>query len=605
MAHNKVGLFSQASSSTQLTAQKITRSASARPRHDDHKQAPSQRQLKSTKPVCHDDSKEEYTSSALPSKYASQFSPEIWEAMQEAVRATCPLPLPPSAPSNLSPKVEEPLSSELSIERLNRRSSQDRKFTTYSIGGLQVQLEHLLLEPGEIGALNLAASIRNLSLFRVFFSDEQFSALIESLPLLETVSIQWCPSLSNAVLKDLVLLKCLKSFTLFCCPNVTEKGLTSLLAQKPWQDLEILDLSGTGVSDEALESVAPLEKLKMLRLSSCEWVSQKGLFLFDRHASLERIAVSGCLLGQIDVDTFKIRNPKIEVEFQVEYDQSAELSALALKEARFLIDSDAFFDLVHLSSFLTQEKVEHSRPLTLKNLPKLSDETQVRIADLYAIELQRRLLMIGDDPLEWHEIDLMIQASDNLSNLTAAIVTAFRKVGYFIVGREDVQIPHNALELLQQMKDSPEMQRKVSQLKFEELGLTFIPRCIYMQQWPALKELLLGGNRLLEIPPQFFVFAPNLAYFSCPHNQIYVIADDLGSYWSPVAIDLNFNNIMEVPKDFGLGNAALEMVLMKNNLVGEVPQTFIDRLGSMPQFKSWDLQGNPTRGKPKDPRIIY
>ncbi|KAK9909366.1 hypothetical protein WJX75_001064 [Coccomyxa subellipsoidea] len=144
-----------------------------------------------------------------------------------------------------------------------------------------------------LGTLTLLESVR-LSQAQV---GQAGCAALASLPRLQCLELSYCDSLSDTPVCELARLRALTELSLAGNASVTDIAVTALVRGMP--DLVRLDLSACHlhVGDISLYAIATLPKLQMLRLHSCERVSDVGiggLCAGAAAASVTHLDVRGC-----------------------------------------------------------------------------------------------------------------------------------------------------------------------------------------------------------------------------------------------------------------------------------------------------------------------
>ncbi|EIE24729.1 RNI-like protein [Coccomyxa subellipsoidea C-169] len=122
-------------------------------------------------------------------------------------------------------------------------------------------------------------------------------AALASLPRLRCLELSYCDSLSDTPVCELTRLRHLSELSLAGCASVTDIAVTALVRGMP--ELMRLDLSACHmhVGDISLYAIATLPNLQVLRLHSCERVSDMGiggLCSGAAAAALTHLDVRGC-----------------------------------------------------------------------------------------------------------------------------------------------------------------------------------------------------------------------------------------------------------------------------------------------------------------------
>merc|ERR1740128_314729 len=135
------------------------------------------------------------------------------------------------------------------------------------------------------------------------------SATLEHLNLYGT-------GISGEDLESVPVLKQLETLNLGSCPNLTNTGLLQLIA-KCSATLKDMDLDRTGISGEGLESVPVLKQLKTLNLEDCGQLTNTGLLQLLakcsatlKHLNLEGTGITGEGLDSVPVLNLETLNLK-------------------------------------------------------------------------------------------------------------------------------------------------------------------------------------------------------------------------------------------------------------------------------------------------------
>ncbi len=122
-------------------------------------------------------------------------------------------------------------------------------------------------------------------------------------------------------------LEFLHDVTLLNCPLVTDVGIQHLSEIK---SLRLLQLEGTSITDEALETMASKMNLTGINVANCPKVTMRGLSRIASLETLDTFTFSAETLSQADVVSL-INEFKENVKWPAVVDVEGKLDAAALK----------------------------------------------------------------------------------------------------------------------------------------------------------------------------------------------------------------------------------------------------------------------------------
>ncbi len=377
-----------------------------------------------------------------------------------------------------------------------------------------------LPHPSVIEENNYTKNRPNFEGFRGFnltgrFSNDSLNALIRKFPNMEIARI-WDNSELTTIelLKELHHLKVLYLGKILGIPWRRFEILFSKDGHKKgWEQLTEIHLSGIPITDRVLSFLSGLPNLKEITFSHCDSLTMRGLKDLMRSDSLQKLSVIDCLgIDPFAVEVFRKIRPSVALTAELTHDPS--VSAMAIEEAEERIKINAatrFIFYPELANALhpNKEKIDqfYAEKLNLIGIEFQIDET-------------------GDLRTQWMKYDQILQAYVNIHRSCWMIRQKLIEVGFF-TPMDKEKPPYTAQELIQYIDPAEEenlfkttgarfpltaneRRRKVKDLDFSHLELTYIPRFIEKcGYWEQVGGINLAGNYIAEAPAPLKQLCPN------------------------------------------------------------------------------------------------